>query len=95
MPIAGVVEDFKTNSMRDVVKPIAIYPVKIYESEIALKIQADQILPEVGVSQILSYNLGESELSVDAQIELDIREAPLRELLLNIPKGSLGPRGIA
>jgi hypothetical protein len=44
-------------------------------------------LPEVGVSQVLAYNLGENELSVDADIELDIREAPVRELLLNIPKG--------
>ena len=37
--------------------------------------------------EVLAYNLGESELAVDAEIELDIREAPLRELLLNIPKG--------
>ena len=44
-------------------------------------------MPEIGVSQVLAYNLGENELSVDAEIELDIREAPLRELLLNIPKG--------
>jgi hypothetical protein len=47
--------------------------------DFALKIQADQILPEVGVSQVLAYNLGESELAVDAEIELDIRDAPLRE----------------
>ncbi len=56
-------------------------------ADFALRIQADQILPEVGVSQVLAYNLGENELSVDAEIELDIREAPLRELRLNIPKG--------
>ena len=41
----------------------------------------------MGVSQVLAYHLGENELSVDADIELDIREAPLRELRLNIPKG--------
>jgi hypothetical protein len=56
-------------------------------ADFALRIQADQILPEVGVSQVLAYNLGENEMSVDAEIELDIREASLRELLLNIPKG--------
>ena len=56
-------------------------------ADFALQIQADQILPEIGVSQVLAYNLGENELSVDAEIELDIREAPLREVLLNIPKG--------
>ena len=55
--------------------------------DFALRLQADQILPEIGVSQVLAYNLGESELAVEDEIELDIREAPLRELRLLIPKG--------
>jgi hypothetical protein len=55
--------------------------------DFALKIQADQILPELAVSEVLNYNLGENELAIDAEIELDIREAPLRELLLRVPKG--------
>jgi len=55
--------------------------------DFALRIQADQILPEVGVSQVLAYNLGENELAIDAEIELDVRDAPLRELLLNVPRG--------
>ncbi len=55
--------------------------------DFALKIQADQILPEVSVSQLLAYNLGDSELAIDAEIELDIRDAPLREVVLNVPKG--------
>ena len=63
------------------------FAYRFSSAEFSLKIQADQILPEVGVSQVLAYNLGENELAVDAEIELDIREAPLRELLLNIPKG--------
>ena len=63
------------------------FAYRFSSADFALKIQADQILPEIGVSQVLAYNLGESELAVDAEIELDIREAPLRELLLNIPKG--------
>src|SRR6185369_4211727 len=56
-------------------------------ADFALRIQADQILPELTVSQVLAYHLGESELAMDAEIELDIREAPLRDLLLNVPKG--------
>ncbi len=56
-------------------------------AEFALRIQADQILPELAVSQVLAYHLGENELAIDAEIELDIREAPLRELLLRVPKG--------
>ena len=56
-------------------------------AEFALRIGADQILPELTVSEILAYHHGENELSVDAELELDIREAPLRELLLRVPKG--------
>jgi hypothetical protein len=56
-------------------------------ADFALRIQADQILPELSVSQVLAYHLGENELAIDAEIELDIREAPLRELVLRVPKG--------
>jgi len=63
------------------------FAYRFSSADFALRIQADQILPEVGVSEVLAFNLGESELSVDADLELDIREAPLRELRLNIPKG--------
>ena len=53
----------------------------------ALRIQADQILPELAVSQVLAYHLAENELALDAEIELEVREAPLRELLVHLPKG--------
>jgi hypothetical protein len=56
-------------------------------ADFALRIQADQILPELSVSQVLAYHLGENELAIDSEIELEIREAPLRELLLRVPKG--------
>jgi hypothetical protein len=56
-------------------------------ADFALRIQADQILPEVTVSELFAYHLGETEQSIDSEIELDIREAPLRELLLRVPKG--------
>ncbi len=56
-------------------------------ADFALRIQADQILPELAVSEVLAYHHGENELALEAEIELDIREAPLRELLLRVPKG--------
>ncbi|MEO6740864.1 MAG: hypothetical protein ABIP20_11460, partial [Chthoniobacteraceae bacterium] len=56
-------------------------------ADFALRIQADQILPELTVSQVLAFHLGETEQSIDAEIEIDVREAPLRELLLRVPKG--------
>src|SRR5207247_1642205 len=48
-------------------------------ADFALRIQADQILPELSVSQVVDYHLGDNELVIDSDIELDIREAPLRE----------------
>jgi len=44
-------------------------------------VQADQIQPELSVSQVLTYHHGQNELTIEAEIELDVREAPLRELL--------------
>jgi len=56
-------------------------------TDYAMRIQADNILPEISVSQLIAYHLGETELAIDAEFEIDIREAPLRELLVNVPKG--------
>jgi hypothetical protein len=56
-------------------------------ADFALRIQADQVLPELSVSQVLAYRLGENEQTIDSEIELEIREAPLRELLVRVPKG--------
>jgi hypothetical protein len=64
-------------------------------ADFALRIQAEQILPEVSVSQVLAYNYGENELAIDDDLELDIREAPLRELLLSVPKGYAVARLVA
>lgn len=52
-PIVGVVQDFKNNSMRETVKPTAIYPQKQFEGEIALKIQGGKLAPTVAAAQKL------------------------------------------
>jgi hypothetical protein len=52
-----------------------------------LRIQADNILPELAVSAVVTYHLGETELSIEGEFEVDVREAPLRELLLRVPRG--------
>lgn len=42
-PIIGVVKDFKTNSLRDAVKPIVIAPRKSEESQAAVKIETKNL----------------------------------------------------
>ncbi len=56
-------------------------------ADFALRIEAGQILPELSVSQVLAYHLAETEQSIDAEVELDIREAALRDLVLTMPRG--------
>ncbi|RKX34119.1 MAG: hypothetical protein DRP71_08085, partial [Verrucomicrobia bacterium] len=46
---------------------------------------ASQIQPEVGVSQIVTYELDETDRVIRADLELDIRDAPLRDWSLRIP----------
>ncbi len=63
------------------------FAYRFSSADYALRVQADQIQPELTVSQVLTYHHGQNELTIDAEIELDVREAPLRELLLRVPKG--------
>lgn len=51
----------------------------------ACKISATQILPEVAVSQVVLYSLADTDRVITADLELDIREAPLREWSFSIP----------
>lgn len=63
------------------------FAFRFSSADFALRINADNVLPEVGVSELLAYHLGETELAIDAEFELDIREAPLREVLVRVPRG--------
>lgn len=55
--------------------------------EFGLKVQADQILPEITASELITYQVGQTEAAIEAEIEADVREAPLRELVLRVPRG--------
>lgn len=57
------------------------FPAASYSYEIA----ADQVLPEVGVTEVTLYELAETDRRISSDLELDIREAPLREWELMIP----------
>lgn len=83
-------EQFPETAMTKALFPISggqRFAYRFSGGEYVLRIRADQISPELTVSQLLAYHLAENELSIDAEIELDIREAPLRELLLQVPPG--------
>lgn len=56
-------------------------------TDYSLTIQADHILPELTVSEVLLYFIGETETAIEAELEIDIREAPLREFQIRVPPG--------
>jgi len=56
VPIIGVVKDFKTNSLREAVRPMIIAPRKIFESEVAIKIQTKNLTKTVATLQKLWEN---------------------------------------
>lgn len=51
MPITGVVADFKTNSMREEIKPLLMYPLKQQEQQIAVKIDSRKFAKTVALVQ--------------------------------------------
>lgn len=54
-------------------------------SDYGFSIQADRVQPEVSVTQLVLYQLSESDRIITADIELDIREATIREWSLSLP----------
>ena len=52
-----------------------------------LEVLADNIMPELTVSQLLVYELGFNEITLAAEVDLEIRDAPLREFTVRIPDG--------
>jgi predicted permease len=51
LPIVGVVADFKTNSMREKIKPLVMYPFKQLEQEIAVRIEGQKLAKTVALVQ--------------------------------------------
>jgi hypothetical protein len=51
----------------------------------AFTVAADRIEPEVNISQLVLYQLAETDRVIKADIELDVREAPIREWDFGIP----------
>ena len=49
------------------------------------RVAATEIQPEVGVSEVSTYELSETDRVINAELELDVREAPLRDWSVGIP----------
>jgi hypothetical protein len=63
-----------------------VFVYRFPSSDYHYGIVANPIQPEVGVSQVTTYELTETDRVINAAIELDVREAPLRDWSLKIPQ---------
>jgi hypothetical protein len=64
-----------------------VFAFRFSDAAYDLVVQADNILPELSVSGLYVYHVGETEAVIEAELELEIREAPLREFSLQVPDG--------
>jgi hypothetical protein len=62
-----------------------VFVYRFPAAEHAFTIAADRIEPEVNLSQLIVYELAETDRIIHADMELDIREAPIREWDFTIP----------
>ncbi|TWT84831.1 hypothetical protein CA13_63120 [Planctomycetes bacterium CA13] len=69
-------------------EPIEARQMFVYRfpaSQYAFTVAADRIQPEVNISELVLYEVAETDRVIKADIEMDIREAPIREWDILIP----------
>jgi len=54
-------------------------------ADYSYQVLADHVLPETSVNELTIYELAETDRRIIADLELDIREAPLREWEIDVP----------
>ncbi|MEM6469834.1 MAG: hypothetical protein AAF802_09805, partial [Planctomycetota bacterium] len=69
----------------DAIEARQVFVYRYPAAKHAFTIAADRIQPELNVSQLILYQLAETDRVIHADIELDIREAPIREWDALIP----------
>lgn len=62
-----------------------VFVYRFPSAEYRYVVQASQVMPEVGLTETTVYELAETDRRISSDIELDIREAPLREWEMDIP----------
>lgn len=69
----------------DAVEARQVFVYRFPAADHAFTVAADRIEPEVNISQLVLYQLAETDRVIKADIELDVREAPIREWDFGIP----------
>ena len=83
--LAGLTQLSPEQFPGDALQARQVYVYRFPAASHAFTVAADRIQPEVSVSELLLYQLAETDRMIHADIELDIREAPIREWNFMIP----------
>lgn len=62
-----------------------VFVYRFPSAEYRYVVNASQVMPEIGLTETTVYELAETDRRISTDIELDIREAPLREWEMDIP----------
>lgn len=69
----------------DAIEARQIFVYRFPAADHAFTVAADSIEPEINISETVVYQLAETDRVIHADIELDVREAPIREWDLGVP----------
>lgn len=69
----------------EALKARQIFVYRFPAADHSFTVAANRIEPEVNISELVLYQLGETDRVIKADIELDVREAPIREWDFGIP----------
>jgi len=85
--VAGMMQlapaQFPGPAAEDGARQVFVY--RFPSADYGYQIAATEIQPEVGVSEIATYELSETDRVISASLELDVREASLRDWSAQIP----------
>ena len=70
----------------DAIEARQVFVYRFPAADHAFTVAADRIQAEINVSEIVTYEVAETDRVIRADIELDIREAPIREWDFGIPE---------
>lgn len=62
-----------------------VFVYRFPSADYSYAVNASEVRPEVGLSEVTVYEFTETDRRITADLELDIREAPLREWEIEIP----------
>lgn len=65
----------------------AAFAYRVSAPEASFRVQAEDVMPEVAVTQSVVHRVNDGETAIEADLELEIREAPLREFTVRVPAG--------